>query len=69
MEHRADVQIQAILCLADRMIAVSNRGFDVSDDDGCLLLNGTLREYAYLLRDAAEREREVHRTQCHRGGG
>ena len=68
VESKSDSQIQVILHLAERMITISNRGFVVSNDDGCLLLNGTLREYAYKLRDAAEREREVHRSKGHRIG-
>jgi len=62
LKNKSDVQIGAILEIADRMIAVSEEGFVSCDDDGCLLLNGMVRECAYRLRDAAERERHVHGT-------
>lgn len=60
LKQKPDVQIGSILELADRMIAVSEEGFGSCADDGCLLLNGLVREYAYRLRDAAEQERQVH---------
>jgi hypothetical protein len=69
VDGKAEVQIQAILRLADRMIAISNHGFVVSGDDGCLLLNGMVREAAYRLRDAAELERKVHMDQERLNGG
>lgn len=67
MKQKSDVQIGSILELADRMIVVSEQGFGSCDDDGCLLLNGLVREYAYRLRDAAEEERKVH-TELSKGG-
>lgn len=60
MKQKSDVQIGSILELADRMIVISEQGFGSCDDDGCLLLNGLVRECAYRLRDAAELERKVH---------
>ena len=60
MKQKPSVQISSILELADRMIAISEQGFGSCDDDGCLLLNGLVRECAYRLRDAAELERKVH---------
>lgn len=42
------------------MIVISEQGLSSSDDDGCLMLNGMVRESAYRIRDAAERERKVH---------
>ena len=42
------------------MVVISEQGFASCDDDGCLLLNGMVRECAYRLRDAAEHERDVH---------
>jgi hypothetical protein len=55
-----EVQIREILEMAERMIVISERGFETCDDDGCLLLNGMVRECAYRLRDAAEREQAAH---------
>lgn len=66
MESKADVQIRSVLSVADRMITISERGLLSCQDDGCLLLNGMVRECAYRLRDAAERERELHRANVNR---
>lgn len=68
MRNEADLQIRSILEMADRMITISEQGFMASDDDGCLLLNGMVRECAYRLRDAAKREQEVHRMTGKRAG-
>ena len=62
MKNKADVQIRTILGIADQMIALSEKGFASCVDDGCLLLNGMVRECAYRLRDAAELERTAHET-------
>lgn len=67
MKQKSDVQISSILELADRMIVISEQGFGSCDDDGCLLLNGLVRECGYRLRDAAELERKVH-TKKTKGG-
>lgn len=71
MKNTADSQIRSILEMADGMVALSKKGFLSCEDDGCLLLNGLVRECAYRLRDAAERERKVHGTKRSRtvGGG
>lgn len=66
-KNNADVQIASVLEMSNRMLVVSEEGFRSCDDDGCLLLNGLVRECAYRLRDAAERERQVHGTQGNRG--
>ena len=60
MKDNPDMQIRSILEMADRMIVISEEGFVSCDDDGCLLLNGMVRECAYRLRDAAELEQRVH---------
>ena len=60
MKQQADLQIRSIFELAELMIVISEQGLSSSDDDGCLMLNGMVRESAYRIRDAAERERKVH---------
>lgn len=67
LKNKADVQIGSILELADRMIAISEHGFRCCEDDGCLLLNGLVRECGYRLRDAAKMERKVHETKMQGG--
>ena len=61
--NAADLQVHSILAMADRMIVLSDEGFLCCDDDGCLLLHGMVRDCAYQLRDAAERELKVHGTK------
>jgi hypothetical protein len=60
VKNKANAHITRVLEMADRMIALSERGFTACIDDGCLLLNGMVRECAYRLRDAAEREQLAH---------
>ena len=67
LKNKADLQISSILKMADRMIVISEKGFGSCADDGCLLLNGLVRECAYRLRDAAELERQVHVTRIQGG--
>ena len=67
MKKKNDVQIRSILEVVERMIVISEEGFATCDDDGCLLLNGMVRECAYRLRDAAELERNAHATTTKRG--
>ena len=63
LKNKSDMQIRSVLEIADRMLVISEKGFLSCDDDGCLLLNGLVRECAYRLRDAAERERQFHGTR------
>jgi hypothetical protein len=63
MQNRADLQIRSIAEMAELMIVISEQGLSTCEDDGCLLLNGMVRECAYRLRDAAELERKAHRDQ------
>jgi len=65
--NNPEAQIRSILAITERMIGISEEGFKSCDDDGCLLLNGMVRECAYRLRDAAELERKVHGTKT-KGG-
>lgn len=67
MKQNSDVQISTILELADRMIVISEQGFGSCEDDGCLLLNGLVRECGYRLRDAAVLEGKVHTAKT-KGG-
>lgn len=68
MNNKSEVQISSVLEIADRMLVISEEGFVSCDDDGCLLLNGLVRECAYRLRDAAERERQAHGTRENQNG-
>lgn len=63
MTDIADDHFQTILDLSDQLLAISELGYSCFDHDGCLLLNGIVRDCAFRLRDAAEAERSVHLTQ------
>jgi len=63
MDNGADLQIRSIFEIAELMLVLSEQGLATCVDDGCLLLNGLLRDCAYRLRDAAEVERKSHMTQ------
>ena len=69
MQNSADAQVRSILELSELMLVVSEQGMLSCDDDGCLLLNGMLRDFAYRLRDAAARERKLHADAGAEDGG
>lgn len=70
MSDEADDHFQRVLDLSDRLATLSEAGFSCFDHEGCLLLNGIVRDCAFRLRDAAEVERKVHRRQAQsRTGG
>ena len=60
MQSGADLQIRSIFEIAELMLVLSEQGLATCADDGCLLLNGLLRDCAFRLRDAAEVERKAH---------
>ena len=63
MQSKADLQIRSICEISELMLVISEQGLSSCDDDGCLLLNGMVRECAYRIRDAAELERKAHMAQ------
>lgn len=63
MQSEGDLQIRSIAEMAELMIIISEQGLATCKDDGCLLLNGMVRESGYQLRDAAELERKAHLGQ------
>ncbi|HWR98893.1 MAG TPA: hypothetical protein VN317_10770 [Candidatus Methanoperedens sp.] len=60
MQSKADLQIRSVSEIAELMLVISEQGLAACEDDGCLLLNGMVRECAYRIRDAAEFERKAH---------
>lgn len=66
VEERIDLQIRSIFEMTELMLVISEQGFSSCEDDGCLLLNGMVRECAYRLRDAAELEQKIHRDRGER---
>ena len=63
MSDFADDHFQTIIDLSDRLAAVAEVGFYNFEHEGCLLLNGIVKDCAFRLRDAAEAERKAHRTK------
>ena len=51
--------------LADKLVAISEKGFTAFDNDECLMLNGIVRDCAYRLRNAAEQARRIYMTNGH----
>jgi hypothetical protein len=60
MQSDAALQIRSIFEITELMLVVSEQGLQQCEDDGCLLLNGLVRECAYRIRNAAELERKAH---------
>lgn len=54
-------QIREVLEMARQLIILADQGDLDSFDDGCRVLYGIIRDYAYKIRTQAERERELHK--------
>ncbi len=52
--------IEETISLTDVMLALSDKGDMVREDDGCGILYGVLRDAAYKIRKTAEAEKEAH---------
>jgi hypothetical protein len=59
----ADSNIRRSLDLAKDMIMLANQGEADSTDDSCMALYGVLRDCAYKIQGAAERERRFHQSR------
>lgn len=57
-----DEFIQRTLNLADQMKLLADEGQEKSDDYGCAMLFGIVRDCAYQITQRAETEREMHAT-------
>ena len=60
MMKECNKAIVEVLGLTESMIALSDKGDSVREDDGCGILYGVLRDTAYKLRKLAETEKKVH---------
>ena len=63
MKGRCNKHIREALEMARRMIILADEGDMDSEDDGCRVLYGVIRDCAYKIRAQAEREREEHRKK------
>jgi hypothetical protein len=44
-------------------MTLAEEGLAFCNDDGCLLLNSLVRDSAYRIHKAAEKEKEIHRDK------
>jgi len=51
------------LGLSRELETLAESGILSCEDDGCLLLNGLIRECAHRIRQSAEKEKEIHIEQ------
>lgn len=63
MARLANQNIASTLDVVGQMLALADKGDVESEDDGCMMLFGLLRDCAYRIRREAERERDQHRSK------
>ena len=63
MVHPCNTHIREAFELARQLIILADEGEADSQDDGCILLYGIIRDCAYKIRAQAEGEREAHRAK------
>jgi hypothetical protein len=61
MKQLCNKHIKEALDLVRRLIILADEGEQHSDDDGCRLLYGVIRDCAYKIRNEAEREKNAHK--------
>ena len=54
--------IRASLTIARELIDFADRGQSHSQDDGCIVLYGLVRDCGHRIRAEAERERRAHQA-------
>jgi hypothetical protein len=52
--------IRKALDFSRELIILADEGEASSEDDGCVLLFGVIRDCAYKIRSCAEREKQTH---------
>ncbi|MDD5596697.1 MAG: hypothetical protein PHV82_02050 [Victivallaceae bacterium] len=60
MKERCNKHIRETLDYVRSLIILADDGERDSEDDGCRLLYGVVRDCAYKMKYEAERERDVH---------
>ena len=63
MNHPCNKYILKALEVAKALMDTANKGEATSDDDGCRILFGVMRDCAYKIRNQAERECQVHKAK------
>lgn len=63
MDDTCDKNLKDCLEVARNLTILADEGEANSNDDGCAVLYGVIRDCAYKIRAQAEREREAHKAQ------
>ena len=63
MTKTCNDHIREALELTRRLTILADEGEAASEDDGCAVLYGVIRDCSYKIRTRAEREREVHQAR------
>jgi hypothetical protein len=61
--EKCDLHIHEALFLAKQLTLLADGGDQDSQDDGCSVLYGVIRDCAYKIRTEAERERSAHQAR------
>ncbi len=59
----SNATLKETLKITDTMLALSDNGDAVREDDGCGIIYGVLRDSAYKIRKMAKAEIEVHKKR------
>ena len=63
MVNKSNQHIREVLEMARQLIILADQGDLDSEDDGCRVLYGVIRDFAYKIRARAEQERETHKKK------
>ena len=63
MARACNKHIFEVLEMARQLLVLADIGDLDSEDDGCRVLYGIVRDCAYKIRSQAEREREAHKIK------
>lgn len=63
MTFKPNQHIREALELARQLIILADQGDLDSEDDGCRVLYGIIRDCTYKIRAQAESEREIHKLK------
>ncbi len=62
MDQVCNKHIREALEYAKKLTILADDAEGRSEDDGCILLYGIVRDCAYKIRGQAEHEREIHKA-------
>ena len=62
---KQDRYLREALFLAQELITLADEGEASSEDDGCRILYGVMRDCGYQLRRETEREQTAHAARGH----